>query len=147
MAKCQKLNVKCFHGVAALPTVLLLGGLIMEIMIAATLSSYLLVSSEFGIRLGSRALFAARSGIQDALIRVVRDKNFTSSSYTLPVGNYSVEVSVCKDLPEPICVGDGKHKITAVGTAENRSRKLEAIVSVDSATGEARLQSLKEVEL
>mgnify|MGYP001619744987 CR=1 FL=1 len=43
--KCQK------SGIAALPMILMLGGFIAEIAIAATLGAYLLINSEFGTRL------------------------------------------------------------------------------------------------
>lgn len=129
-------------GIAALPTILLLGGLIVEIAIAATLSAFLFVNTEFGIRLSNDAFVAAQSGMHDALMKIVRDKNF-NSSFTLVVGNNSVDVAVCKD----ICLGIGKDKITALGKAQARRRQLEASVNVNSLTGEVRLEYLKEVSL
>jgi hypothetical protein len=134
-------------GIVALPTILLLGGLVTEIVIAATVGIFLFVTSEFGERLSAQALFAAQAGVQDALIKIVRDKTFTSSLYTINIGNNSVNVAVCKDLPPPTCAGSGKHKITVVGKAQTRNRKLEAITTVDTATGEVRMESYAETEL
>ena len=132
------------RGVAALPTILMIGGITVEIIIALTATSYLFVESEFGSKLSSDAYFAASAGVQDAAMRIIRDKSFTQATTTLSVGNYSADVSVCKDLP---CAALGKHKILSVGKAQSRRRQLEAILNVDSITGEVRLESLKEVSL
>ena len=132
------------RGVAALPTILMIGGITVEIIIALTATSYLFVESEFGSKLSSDAYLAAIAGVQDAAIRIIRDKSLTQATTTLPVGNYSADVSVCKDLP---CAALGKHKILSVGKAQSRRRQLEAILNVDSVTGEVRLESLKEVSL
>lgn len=131
-------------GIAALPTILLLGGLAIEIIIALTVTSTVFVESEFGSKLSNDALLAANGGIDDAIMRVVLDKNFTSNLYTVNLGNYSADITACKDAP---CIDNGKHKITSTGNAQTRRRKLEAILDVDSITGEVRLQSLKEVQL
>ena len=131
-------------GVAALVTILMVGGITVEIIIAVIATSYLFAQSEFGSKLSADAYFAASGGVQDAIMRIIRDKSFTQSVTTLSVGGYSADVSVCKDLP---CAELGKHKILSVGKAQSRRRQLEAILNVDSLTGEVRLESLKEVSL
>lgn len=131
-------------GIAALPTMLLLGGLVAEIIIGVTATSYIFVQSEFGYRLSSEAFMAARAGIEDAAMKIVLNKNFTSPTYTLAVGNYSADVTVCSNLP---CLAVGKFKITSLGKAQSRRRNLQAVLDVDSLTGEVRLESLKEVQL
>lgn len=143
MMKNEKLKTKN-SGVAALPTILMIGGITVEIIIALTATSYLFVESEFGSKLSSDAYLAASAGVQDAAMRIIRDKSFTQSTTTLSVGNYSADVFVCKDLP---CAALGKHKILSVGKAQSRRRQLEAILNVDPTTGEVRLESLKEVSL
>lgn len=134
-------------GIAALPLILLLGGLIVEVIVTASLSAYLLVNSEYGMRLSAQAFLAANSGINDALLRITRDKNFTSASYELEVGQAIADISVCKDLPPPDCAGSGKRKITAVGSAQSRQRKIEAVAGVDDYSGAVRLESLSEIPL
>ena len=131
------------NGMIALPTVLLVGGLIGEIVIVAMTTSYILANSELKIRNSADAFFAAKSGIQDGLIRIARDKTF-ASSYNMNIGDGSAQIVVCKDAP---CAANGKDKITSTGTFQGRSRKLEAVATVDSLTGEVRLESLKEVSL
>lgn len=132
------------NGVAALPTILMIGGIAVEIIIAVTATSYLFVQSEFGSKLSLDAYAAANAGAQDAIMKIIRNKSFTQATTTLSVGSYSADVSVCKDLP---CTQIGKHKILSVGKAQTRRRQLEVILNVDATTGEVRLESLKELSL
>ncbi len=134
------------QGIAALPTMLVLGGLIVNIIIAITLGMYLLINSRFGNKLSAEALAAAKAGISDGILRVSRNKNFTTNSngYTVTVGARSVNVVVCKDLPE--CGGVGHSKVTAIGLALNKKRKVETVLSV-SPVGEVILESTQEVPL
>lgn len=131
-------------GVAALPTILILGGIVAEIIITVIATSYIFVESEFSNKFSAEALLAAKTGFQDATIKIIRDKNFIQSITTLTVGSAAAEVSVCKDPP---CAALGKHKIISLGKSQLRRRKLEAILNVDALTGEVRLESLKEVSL
>ncbi len=141
---CQLSIVNCRRGIAALPLVLMIGGLIAEIIIAMIVGNFLLTQSESGLRLSSEAFLAAQSGYQDAFIRIIRDKEF-SGSYTLVFSGSSVDVTVCSDAPSPACAGLDKDKITVVGKSRGRNRKFEAILDVSQATGEATLESLAEV--
>lgn len=133
----------CRKGVAALPLIIILGGLTAEIVLFVTATSYVFVNSEFGIRLSTDALLAAKAGVQDAVMKVVRNKSFTSATTTLAVHDASVDVSVCMNA----CVGNGKHKVLSVGKAQTRRKGLEAILNVDSATGEVKMESLVEVKI
>lgn len=133
------------EGVAALPTLLILGGIIVNTVIIIVLGVYLLIGSGFGNKLSSEALAAAKAGIQDGILKVARDKNF-SGSYEFAVGQRSVSIEICKDLDSPICVGQGRRKISAIGSALTRRRKLEAVLSVSS-LGEVKLESVKETAL
>ena len=137
-------QVILIKGIAALPTLLVLGGVIVNIVIVLTTGVYLLGTSGLGAKLSSEALAAAYAGVQDGLIRLARDNNTFPASYQFPVSTASANVQMCGELPE--CGGAGKRKVSAVGTALTRSRKLEAIVSV-SMFGEVKLESLKEVPL
>lgn len=131
-------------GIAALPTILILGSIIIDIAIVTAIGIIFLTRSGYGIRLSDEALAAAKAGVQDGILRLARDKNF-SSTYQLDVGKRSAEVVICKDLPE--CGGVGKHKVSATGTAFTKKRKIEAVVIIDSTNGVIRLESLKEIAL
>lgn len=128
--------------VAALPLILFIGGIIVEIGAAGLLLSYFLTQSGFGVKLSSEALAAAQAGIEDATIKIVRDKNFAGGVTTINVGARTAEVSVAKDFPSV-----GKYKIISVGSALNKRRKLEAVLNVDGLTGEVKMESIVETAL
>lgn len=128
--------------VAALPLILFIGGIIVEIGAAGLILAYFLTQSGFGVKLSAEALAAAQAGVEDATIKVVRDKNFAGGVTTIKVGARTAEVSVVKDSPSV-----GKYKITSVGSALNKRRKLEAVLNVDGLTGEVKMESIVETAL
>ena len=67
-------------GQIALPFILLVGGLIVEIVIAGLLVSFFVSASALGERLSVRALAAANAGIDDAIVRISSNKEFISCS-------------------------------------------------------------------
>lgn len=125
-------------GIASLPVILLLGGIIIEIGIASTFLLVYLNNSIYGIRLSNEALEGAHSGINDAVMRVILDKNF-NEAYDLTVGRASVDISVCKD----VCVAN-RHEVTAIGRAFTKQHKLVAILNVSSTTGFVEIESIVE---
>lgn len=129
------------NGQTALPTILLIVGIIFEIAIGFALITYLLLTSGYGERLSAEALAASRAGLSDALIKLARDKNFTSvSSYTVDVGSRSAEVTVVND-------GAGRVTITSTGSAITRQRRVQAIYIVNQTTGKIDLESTTEIPL
>jgi len=135
------------NGLAALPLVLMLGGLITAITVSLLMANLLSTQSEFGLRLNSQAFAASQSGIQDALMRIVRDKTFAGSYSINFTDGSSVDVIVCRDAIAPVCVGLGKDKVTALGKSQGRNRKFEVIAGVDSTTGEMSVESINEIAL
>lgn len=126
---------------------LLLGGVIIEIAIAVAFLAYYFNTTIFATRLTAEALAAAQAGVDDAIIRVVLNKNCPDSScpspYTLTVNRATTDVTICKDT----CAGVGKHEITSTGNSLNKKKKLRAVIQVDSTTGEVRTESITEVAL
>jgi hypothetical protein len=139
-------KIKSKRAIAALPTLLVIGGAIVDIGIIVAAGIYFLTSADFGVRLSAEALAAAKSGIQDGVMRLSRDKNLLIPSYSLVVGGRSsVEVTICADTPQ--CGGSGHHLVSAVGKSFTKRRKMEAILKVNANTGGIVLESLKEAPL
>ena len=138
---------------ATLPMVLLVGGLVVEIAIAGAFIAYFLSQSGFGVKLSAEALAAAKAGIQDAKMRIVRNKNFIPSPnpYTLTIGNNSAQITVCKELKTVSTACDtamtGKFEITSLGMAFTKRRQVQAILYVASTTAEVKLESENEIAL
>ena len=137
--------------IVALPTILLIGGIIVEIAVAGVFIAYLLSQSGFGAKLSAEALAAAQAGIQEAMMKIVRDKNFSSSGYDIAVGSRAAHIIVCKDSKtvSSACstANPGKDEITSLGSASIKRRQLRAMVNVNSATGEVKIESIVELPL
>ena len=104
--------------IVALPTILLIGGIIVEIAVAGVFIAYLLSQSGFGAKLSAEALAAAQAGIQEAMMKIVRDKNFSSSGYDIAVGSRAAHIIVCKDSKtvSSVCstANSGKENLTII---------------------------------
>src|SRR3989338_10719902 len=112
------------RGVALLPVILVLFGLVMVVGVAIagisvsenTISSTKDASDE--------ALAIAESGIQDALMKLVRDKDFTSAGYNLSVSGGTATIIVPS--------GAFPKYITSSGTLNSKTRKIQLTVNADA---------------
>lgn len=131
-------------GVAVLPTILLIGGLVVEIGIAGLFMSYFLNSSGFGVKISEEALSAAKSGVDDAIIKIIRNKGdaILPYPYILNIGNNSAQVWVLKDSPLV-----GKYEIASLGSAGLKRRKLEAVVNIDNDNREVKVEFIREIAI
>ena len=131
-----------------LPFILLVSGIIIEITIAGAFVTYFLSTSGYGERLAVRAETAARSGINDALARVMQNKDFSSAScaspytYTVTTGGDVAEIFLCRTVD--ITTNKYTFTITSVGTAAAHQKKFVATLLVDQTTGQTELQSITE---
>lgn len=139
-------NRRLNTGVAALPMILLISAIIIEIAVISVVLATTLNNTRFSDRLGTEALSAARAGAHDAMIRVVRFKDCPSdpnpecpAMYSLNVGSRSADVT--------ISTGAGLVTIISTGKALSREKRVQVILGVDSVTGEVSLQSFKEISL
>jgi len=133
-------------GVAFLPIVLLVNGLAIIIITALVLIVTFVNNSNARTKWSTEALAIGQAGIDDGIIKIVRDKNCPdvscSSSFTLSVGNGTASVTIAKDTPS-----NGKHTITSLGVVKGVQRKLQAIVNTNSTTGQVEIESIQEVAI
>lgn len=154
-------------GVVALITILLVGGIIVEIGIAGLFVVYLLTQSSFGLKLSAEALSAAQTGLQDALLRIVRNKDFSycaspcsdfrTSGYSIALGSGQVQITVCQDRKTALTPCDtiitssdsirGKDEITSLGIVLSKTRILRAFVNINKTTGQTQTESIQEISL
>ena len=131
-------------GVSALPTVLIISMVIIEVAVISVVLANAFNNTRFGERLAREAYSVARAGAQDAILRVLRYKDCPitpgcPSLYSLPVGERSATVSIESE--------GGVVTIRSTGSAYLRSKGVEVILGVDASTGEVSMQSFKEVAL
>lgn len=145
------------NGVATLPTVLMIGGIIMELAIAGVVVGYAFTESGSGMRFSSEALFVARAGVDDAVYKIIRGDY--QSSYTLTASGAAgtaserkAEVTVEKD-PADLLEAPGScgvfwgcyFRVRSLGHVVGRRRKVESVLSVDPLTREIRIDYIKEI--
>ena len=138
-------NKKKTSGVSALPALLLISSVLIEVVIVGVVLANALNNSRFNERLAGEAYAAARAGAEDAMLKVIRYKNCPTSpgcpsSFTLTVGSRSANVTITDS-------GGGVITIESTGTALLRQKKVEVILGVSPTTGEVSLQSFEEVSL
>lgn len=123
------LHTKKF-GVAALPTVTVVALIILLAgigVVGTGLVENALTSGEDESR---QALYAAETGIHDAIERLVRDKDCNNGGsppcalYSFPVGQGSVSVAV-SGISSP-------KTIIATGTNKNKIRRIQVAVAIDA---------------
>jgi len=143
------------RGMTALPLIILIGGIVLEIAITMALVAFYLSESGAGARFSAEALSISQAGINDALMKIIRNPSFNtgvSNPYYLSFGNSrTAKIIVCKNYKTvtnncDTWFDDGT-EITSLGTVLNKNRKLRAIVSINPTNGEVRIQSIKEVPL
>ena len=138
-------------GAAAISTILIIAAIVSEIAIAALVASYFSSQSGLGIRIVYNASFAAQSGIDDALLKISRNKNFVPNPnpYSIAVGSASASVLVCANSYTNVSNCDtssvGTYEITSLGTALTKQVRMRALLYVDPTTGLITVRSLKEI--
>ncbi|PIR44194.1 hypothetical protein COV23_01170 [Candidatus Wolfebacteria bacterium CG10_big_fil_rev_8_21_14_0_10_31_9] len=145
-------------GIAALPVIILIGGIILEISAALSLVAYFVVQSGYGAKASSEALITAQSGIDNAVSMIIRNKDIGGIgiySTTLALDNEHIaDVFICKDFlidtSDMICsvtANIGQTEIISTGKVSSKNRRLKAFMNVNPSTGEVKLISTEEIPL
>jgi hypothetical protein len=134
------------RGVAALPTILMLSGIVGELVLSGVLLSFLFSRSGLAGRLSAEASALARSGAEDAIYRIVKDDYQTP--YTLDLGNgRKADILIEKDPVDlvPSCgVSWGcRYRVTSSGRALSSNRETVIILGADPLSREIKIQSIK----
>ena len=114
-------------GVAALAIMLSIGTLIFIISLSTTALTFWSVQNIKNSLSGLKTYYAAYSGLQDALIKLERNKDFSDSFYLSVNGDNDVLVSISN-------VGN-QVTITSTAVIGQISKKLETVTDIDSNTG------------
>lgn len=109
--------------------------MIVALSVATTAVAILITNSQSGSmqEQGTEAYSAAESGIENAIIQLLRNPNYTGE--TLSVGSNTAIVTV---------TGIGPYTVTSTGTRGNYTRKVQAII--DYTDGILTVTSWKEIQ-
>ncbi len=130
------------NGQATITLTLLIGGTAILIGITLAFLTISFINASSAYQAGSRAFVVASAGAQDALLRLIRDKDFMGtggSTTTITVGgNDTAIVNVSPPISSQVV-------ITSQSTILGTTRKLEVITVVDSLTGKVSVLSWKQL--
>lgn len=131
------------RGIAALSTMLLIGGIVVEVATAGLLASYLVSQEGFGLKASNKAFFSAMSGINDATLMIVRNgDSISANSYNLDVDGITVSVVIAKTI---LLNNDSKYTIESTAIVLGKERKIQSIVIVGYTTGLVKVESVSEI--
>lgn len=150
-------NVVRKKGIVALPLMLLISGIVLEMTIAATLIVFYLLQGNVGTRNAAEALVVAQSGVNDAAVQLARNMGF-GGVYTLTIGDRrAAQITVCNQGHKTTGCGEqggctvltdpGKAEITSLGTVRGKNRCVRATYAVNADTGEMKTESSGEIAL
>jgi len=130
------------YGQVALPYILLIASVIVEVALAgAFVASFLSAESRSGAFF-SRANSAARSAIQDLSLKMSANKDLSGGVYCFQsAGEDKAWVLVSKDETAPEFL---KYSIKAVGRAGSSYSQMSADFTVDRITGKTLLENIKQ---
>lgn len=123
-------------GVAALITVISLGSLVFIISLSTAVLTYWSIQNVNANQKSLSAYYSAYSGIQDALIRLERKKDF--------LGFYHLSIYKDNDVGISINKQGNEITITAIATIDQFIKKITAICDLDPNTGLVVPKSIKE---
>lgn len=140
------------RGAAAITTILIMGIIVAEIAVAAAVASYYASQTGLGLKLVYIASFDAQSGIDDGIIKIVRNKSFNPSPnpYTLTLNAGSTQVKVCAGSTTNLSFCDtpavaGTFEITSLGSYLNKQSRLRAVLYSNPSTGLVTVSSIEEI--
>ncbi len=148
----RKEGIKNIKGIAALPVILLISAIVIELVVAGAFLAFSFSTGSFGTQLSTEAFFGARAGADDAMYRIIKGNYVASYNFSVLVGTRTVtsQITVEKD---PVDLGSCtvswgcRYRIRSIGKSFIRERKVELILSMDPTTREIKKESFKEIEL
>lgn len=136
-------KAKGISGAVSLVTILILAGILFEIVLVGVVTSFLAGEKNIGMRSYHNALFAAQSGINDAHIRIIRNREFVPNPnpYTLTLQNGSASISITRTTLDATHI---QYVVASTGSSGLKRIKITTVVIVDDITGSGTTQSMHE---
>jgi uncharacterized protein (TIGR02145 family) len=121
-------KIKNFRrGVAALITVLSIGGLIFTISLTSAIIAFWANQNIKSIRDSNKAFYAAQSGLQDALIKLERNKDYFTTYST-----FKLSVNGTDDVTVSGSYGSNQATITSTSILSQINKKLQTVVDINA---------------
>jgi hypothetical protein len=129
-------------GQAFLSTVLIIGGVIVIMGATVAVIAATFIDSGYGLQASNQAESVASAGVNDAYLKLVRNDAFSNpGGYVVAVASGSATVSVTQNSPTL-----GLATVLSAATVSSRTRKISAVFSISSSTGQVTLASWQDVQ-
>ena len=143
------MTIQMRKGAATLAAILLISGIVMELAISGLIVGVLVSNTVASSKMAAQALVAARTGAEDAAVKITRYKNCSALATTFSitcdgVTTYSLTVNSASATVGVIDNADGTLKVVSIGTAGTRKKRFEAVVGVDAFNGQTIVISMQE---
>jgi len=126
-------------GIAALITILSLGILIFIISLSTTILAFWGIKNMDVNKKILKSYYAAYSGVQDALIKLERNKDFNSS--------FNLSINATNDVSVSVSNTDTQATITVTSALGQINKKIQTITDIDTTTGLITPTSTEELTL
>lgn len=126
--------MKFKKGQVTLSMALLVGSITVFLGIALSFLIASFINSSYGFKASERALAAAKGGVNDAMLRLLRDNTISSSGYNVPLDGINIRVSVEQNVPN-----EGSATVTSRASVSGYERTIRAIMAVNATTSEISL--------
>ncbi|MCK9344617.1 MAG: hypothetical protein M0P64_00645 [Candidatus Pacebacteria bacterium] len=122
------------RGVATLPTVMVLGVLMLIVAVSVTTLSFTELFISQGSAQSSRAHFYAESGARDALIKIARNNTYLCATTDCYQIDFSTQgCTLLNDCAKVQVTGNDTLKtITSKGIMKSSTRTLQVVVTLDA---------------
>ena len=150
----MKFKINNEKGVSALPTILLLSGIILEVVVGGLAVAHFFSRTLLSEQLSAEALKAAEAGAHDAISRVNDYINcpdsvvYNNTSAKCPSLYKFIVNSVVTDRVACVSIGtisDSKMTIRSRGSAFTRHKTIEVILGITTTEARVEVQSFKEI--
>lgn len=127
---------------ATLSLTILVGGTAILVGLTLAFLTLSFINITAGIQASSRALTVASAGAQDALLQLIRNKDFSSGGYQVSIGNDTATVSVTNTVSV-----NQLAEIVSAATIFKSQRKIKVVASVDSQNGKVSVVSWEQLRI
>lgn len=111
----------------ALSSVLALSIILLALGLAMAFSGFVQSDIAYNQDKAAIAFYIAEAGVKDATQKVVRNKNYNNTGYSLAVADGSANVVVSKDVPSP-----ERTEILSTGVSGANTKKVRVVLNTDT---------------
>lgn len=129
-------------GQSFIALVILIGAIVAAIGVTIAIWASTFVDSGFGYQAQAEAQAAATSGVEDALLKLDRNAEYSSTGYTLAVGSTTASVSVT----QPTTTSYDFITVISSSTVSGHTSKFQVILSENATTSQVTVMSWTAVQ-